>query len=357
MATINSTQLKDILQNETVFSEQENKVYQWVDDIAPWAVLQEGLTIEVADAFKVTNGDHTKIVSVNAGAAISGSFVSNAAIGNTNAQILPQLGKLDSSNSNTGVATIEGKVFKRNFAGSIGGVEYQLNGAPGARISDSDDLGNVDGVGSDNEFYILHAGQTAKIDSFYGNAELDETVPADTIFRIAEAATGDFTTYSDAGAATETGVQPGFYKTEADNEVKLTAGIFKNNLGGEILLAGGGAEVFTNAPSRAAAVPKTSSADLNADALVDVLSAVNEQLSYPKGDTPFWTEVSEYENPLSDAGAVNTKFTDENANNLQQGVYWNVISSGLAQDVVDGNTQMWTEAVVIESSDTLKYRE
>ena len=182
-------------------------------------------------------------------------------------------------------------------------------------------------------------------------------MPADTIFRIAGAATGDFTTYSDAGAATETGVQPGFYKTKADNEVKLTAGIFKNNLGGEILLAGGGAEVFTNAPSRAAAAPKTSSADLNADALVDVLSAVNEQLSYPKGDTPFWTEVSEYENPLSDAGAVNTKFTDENANNLQQGVYWNVISSGLAQDVVDGNTQMWTEAVVIESSDTLKYRE
>ena len=357
MATINSTQLKDILKNETVFSEQGNKVYQWVDDIAPWTVLQEGVTVEVADAFKVTNGDHTKIVSVNAGAAISGSFVSNAAIGNTNTQILPQLAKLDSSNSNTGVATIEGKVFKRNFAGSIGGVEYQLNGTPGARISDSDDLGNVDGVGSSNEFYILHAAQTAKIDSFYGNAELDETVPANTIFRIAGAATGDFTTYSDAGAATETGVQPGFYKTKADDTVKLTADIFKNDLGTEILLAGDGTESLATLPHRAAAAPKTSSADLNADALVDVLSAVNEQLSYPKQDTAFWTEVSEYENPLSDVGVVDSKFTDENANTLQQGAYWNVISSGLAQDVVDGNTQMWTEAYVLESSDSLKYRE
>ena len=182
-------------------------------------------------------------------------------------------------------------------------------------------------------------------------------MPANTIFRIAGAATGDFTTYSEPGAATETGVQPGFYKTKADDSVELTASIFKNNLGTEILLAGDGTDTFTDIPSRAAAAPKTSSADLNDDALVDVLSAVNEQLSYPKQDTAFWTEVSEYENPLSDVGVVDSKFTDENANTLQQGAYWNVISSGLAQDVVDGNTQMWTEAYVLESSDSLKYRE
>jgi hypothetical protein len=33
MATINSQILKDISQNETVFSETDNKVFQWKEDI------------------------------------------------------------------------------------------------------------------------------------------------------------------------------------------------------------------------------------------------------------------------------------------------------------------------------------
>ena len=367
MANINSTQLNDILKDETVFVESENKVYQWVDNVTPWGVIAEGTTVEGGDVFKASNNElapQTKVVKLDAGSAKSGAFVSAGAIATSNPALLGNLEKLDETNARTGIATIGGHVFERNFAGLINGVEY-THTAPNSRISDSEDLSiggaQIVGSKSDNEFHILLSDATVVIDNYYGSASnAGPNVPVNTVFKLNN--TVGFDPYEGANPAVS-GVKAGFYKT-ANNAVDLSqADAFKTLLGTDILLAGDGSEDLSSPAKRAAASPKTSSKELGDDSSVSVSTEVAAELAHPQADdagsfpTKFWGRLIPFENPIASNGAVQAGFTNENAASLAAGTYWNIISSGLAQDIADGNSAMWTETPVLEASDALKYRE
>ena len=222
MATITSTILKDISQNETVFSETDNKVFQWKEDVQNWNstnYFTEQAILSVGDKFKANSPDGNTTKIVVADVAISGSVNATASqIGGTHSQIKTALAKFDPNVSNSGVLNFQNTIWSRKWAGKIDGTLFNHNNPGGIYISDTDSLLDASntpapGAGSDNKWLIIDDTTSTTIDSYFGDAVLgsNPTVPADTIFYVSTAEALNYNEYDTQ--PTTTAVKPGFYKT------------------------------------------------------------------------------------------------------------------------------------------------
>lgn len=366
MATITSTILKDISQNETVFSETDNKVFQWKEDVQNWNstnYFTEQAILSVGDKFKANSPDGNTTKIVVADVAISGSVNATASqIGGTHSQIKTALAKFDPNVSNSGVLNFQNTIWSRKWAGKIDGTLFNHNNPGGIYISDTDSLLDASntpapGAGSDNKWLIIDDTTSTTIDSYFGDAVLgsNPTVPADTIFYVSTAEALNYNEYDTQ--PTTTAVKPGFYKT-ASSPVALSADTFKNNLGSEVIPAAHDASVLNDAATRANAEVFNKANLLDNDSLVNVATEPNIDLAAPTTNNKFWSTKPAVVAPIKDDGtAQGAAFTvDATAQELGTADYWNVISSGLAQDIADGNNTFWSETNVIESSSALKYR-
>jgi len=373
MANINAQTLREILKGDTVFSEGENKVYQWVPSLSDWQLgvtaLNEGTVTETTESFKATSPDGTKTEVVALSQATSGSIFSSdpSQIATSNNTLKAKLAQLDESVSNSGVLVFGGDVWERDWAGAINGVEYEHSN-PSKYVLDSDDP-SVGGIqipatrqATPNEFTILKTSHTVTIERYYGNAgNSGPNVPANTIFRLDTASAANFTPY-EGNDPNVSGVKAGFYKTV--NAVDLSnADAFKNTLGTEILVVAEADADYSTAAAKASKTPQTNSENCGSDPLIDVANGVSDELAAPSRDDAgafpagtFWKGTT-LGTPVSDAGTVANGFSNKNAKTLAAGDNWNIISSGLAQDIADGNTLMWAETPVLESTEALKYRE
>ena len=366
MATITSQILKNISQNETVFSETDNKVFEWKENIQDWnstSYFTEQATLSVGDKFKADSpdGDTTKLVVSTV--AISGSVNATAAqIGGTHNQIKTALAKFDPTVQNSGILNFDNAIWSRKWAGKINDTLFNHNNPGAIYISDTDSLLDASstpalGAGADNKWLIIDDSTSTTIDSYFGDAVLANSpvVPADTIFYVSTAEASNYVEYATLPSATA--VKPGFYKT-ASSQVTLAADTFKTTLGSNVIPAAHDGSPLTDDDTRANAEVFNKANLLNADSVVTVVGEPNVDLAAPSSDNDFWVTKPAVAAPVRNNGsALGVAFSvDATAETLGTTDYWNVISSGLAQDISDTNNTLWSETNIIESSNALKYR-
>lgn len=362
MSIINQDTIKNISKGENVFVSADNEVRQLKIDLPDWNAatsLTEGSVTEVGETYRVTNGDHVAVLEV--AAAVSGSLNSTTQFATSNNLLKTQLGKLDPVSSNSGVAVLDGVVYKRKFEGKVGTDNFALTTNPaGIHVNDDHNTSTSSalGYGASNNVTILHATNTVRFEKYFGPANTSSLIPAGTVFYISSSEALKFDDFGDAGT---TKPKAGFYVNTSSSGLQLAANIFKNNLNtGSDLQAVGDTDTASSADQKAAVEVIDDISQLPEENGITNITGPLEDLAQPSATNDFWEKKPALTEPLGAGGSVQLGafWVDESAvfSDTAQVKYWDVISEGLVKDLAASNTNMWQEFDVVESTDSLIYR-
>jgi hypothetical protein len=362
MATITDKDiLKNLSQGENIFVASANEVKQLKVNAKDWdpaSSLAEGSVTEIGETYKAVNGEHVAILEV--AAAVSGSINSTTQFATSNNILKTQLVKLDPVSSNSGVAVLDGVVYKRKFEGEVGTSNFVLSSNPGNMYVNEDHATSTSaahGYGFNNNITIIgNNTNTIRFERYFGPAQVNSIIPTQTVFYISS--TNSFTNI-DTGVP----VKAGFYINVGAGDLNLGPDTFKNDLNdGSTLRAVGENPQIASNPTERANVPVINDITLLSDGTDGItnITSVLEDLASPSDTNDFWEKKPALTAPVGAAGSVTAGmfWTDETSSfaNTATAKYWDTISEGLVDDVTKSNSDMWQEFSVTESTDSLIYR-
>ena len=368
MATITDKDiLKNLSQGENVFVASANEVKKLKVNVKDWdpaSSLAEGSVTEIGETYKAVNGEHVAILEV--AQAVSGSINSTTQFATSNNILKTQLNKLDPISSNSGVAVLDGVVYKRKFGGEVGASYFVLNSNPGNIYVNEDHATTASaahGYGSNNNITIIgNNTNTIRFEKYFGPAVLGSVIPAQTVFYIGSSNLSAFAEFETSPATTP--VKAGFYLNLKTTDLTLQPETFRDNLNDGSTLRAVGEDpnpIASNAGERAA-VPVINDITLLADGADGItnVTSVLEDLASPSDTNDFWEKKPALTAPVGAGGSVNPGafWTDETSSfaNTATTQYWDTISEGLVDDVASSNTNMWQEFAVVGSTESLIYR-
>ena len=366
MATITDKDiLKNLSQGENIFVASANEVKQLKVNAKDWdpaSSLAEGSVTEIGETYKAVNGEHVAILEV--AAAVSGSINSTTQFATSNNILKTQLTKLDPVSSNSGVAVLDGVVYKRKFEGEVGTSNFVLNSNPGNIYVNEDHATTTSaahGYGSNNNITIIgNNTNTIRFEKYFGPAQVTSTIPPQTVFYIGSSNVAAFTDFGTN--PTPTPVKAGFYLNLQTSDLILGVDTFKDFLNNGTTLRAVAATQVVGTPAERAAVTVINDITLLTDGTDGVTNITGplEDLAQPSDTNDFWEKKPALTTPVSAAGSVTAGmfWTDETSSftNTATAKYWDTISEGLVDDVTKSNSDMWQEFSVTESTDSLIYR-
>ena len=364
MATITDKYiLKNLSQGENVFVAAANEVKQLKINVEEWnpaSVLAEGSVTAVNEKYRATNGDHVAILQV--ATAVSGSINKSTQFATSNTALETELLKLDEASTNSGVAVLDGIVYKRKFEGKVGTKEFALSANPGGiYVNDDHSIAgsSADGYGSDNDVTIIgNSTNSIRFEKYYGPAVVNDVIPAKTVFYIGTS--NSFTDF-DLGGSTAS-VKAGFYFNLKNTDLILGADAFKNILNNASDFRAVGDTTTATSETERANVTVINDITLlpdGADGITNV-SSVIEDLASPSNSNDYWDKKPALTAPVGSAGGITAGAFWSDITTLVANTattqYWDTISEGLENDVASSNSNMWQEFAVVESTESLIYR-